>query len=103
MVKCAAHGKHLTFAPAQPWAGLLGPFFIQPRGNGATLGFGGTSRTPVGSVGTGDPQNLTDLINGVVLLANLMISREPRLLGLGLQAVRRSREKKVDEFLCGKW
>jgi len=73
--------------------GVLGPFLIQPpRQRREHLGFE-DSRTPVGLSGNCDPQNLTDLINGVVLLAQLEIrSRAADFLGWD-EAVRGERKK----------
>ncbi|PYT85157.1 MAG: hypothetical protein DMG40_00275 [Acidobacteria bacterium] len=76
-------------------AGLLGPFFIEPPRQGSEP-FGLEDFPHAGRTqwGVAILQNLADLIDGVVLLAQLddqVAGR--RLLGLGLRAVPR-REKK---------
>jgi len=80
------------------------------RGNGANPSVlrDFPPRAGSGSVGTGDPsKNLTDLINGVVLLAQLDDSSRAAgpSWGLGLRAVAAERGENGGDggFFCEKW
>ena len=76
-------------------AGLLGPFFIEPpRQRSEPLGFEDFPHAGRAQWALAILKNLADLIDGVVLLAQLddqVASR--RLLGLGLRAVPRGEKK----------